>query len=122
MRGQARRIGREAVERVEFGGIVTDEAAIAAGVLVASAAPRDAIAQSQPNLLASLGAVWGRRLAMRLAGLAVPDDRGLPLLREWLALSVKEKAQSVGGTLRRIMRNRLWRPVVIAPAGSADLK
>jgi coenzyme F420 hydrogenase subunit beta len=93
-------------------------AAIAAGVLVASDAPRDAIAQSQPNLLASLGAVWGRRLAMRLAALPVPDDRGLPLFRAWLALSTKEKAQSVGGTLRRILRLRLWRPVVIG----ADVK
>lgn len=88
-------------------------AAIAAGALVATPTTRDAIAQSQPNLLASLGAVWGRRLAMRLVGLPVPADKGLPLFSNWLALSTREKAQSVGGTLKRIFRNKLWRPVVI---------
>lgn len=92
-------------------------AALAAGALHATPAPRSAIAQSQPNLLASLGAVWGRRLAMRLAGLAVPDDRGLPLLRHWLALGLRAKAQSVGGTAKRILRLRLWRPVVVTAAG-----
>lgn len=91
-------------------------AAIAAGVLVARPAPRGAIAESQPNLLAALGAVWGRRLAMRLAGLPVPADQGLPLWREWRALGPRAKAQSVGGTLKRILRNRLWRPVVIGAA------
>lgn len=88
-------------------------AAIAAGALIASPAPRDAIAQSQPNLLASLGAVWGRRLAMRVAGLPVPKDQGLPLLQFWLGLSLREKAQSIGGTFKRIIRQKLWRPVLI---------
>lgn len=88
-------------------------AAIAAGALVAEAAPRDAIAQSQPNLLASLGAVWGRRLAMRAFLMPVPADRGLPLLRQWLALDMRAKAQSLGGTARRIMRHRLWRAVTL---------
>lgn len=88
-------------------------AAIAAGALCASPAPRDAIEQSQPNLLASLGAVWGRRLAMRALGMAVPQDRGLPLLRHWLALPLRSKVQSVAGTLRRILRQRLWRPVTL---------
>lgn len=92
-------------------------AAIAAGALIASPAPRGAIAQSQPNLLASLGAVWGRRLTMRVLGMAVPQDQGLPLLRCWLGLSLREKAQSVGGTVKRIVRQKLWRPVALNGAG-----
>ena len=80
---------------------------------MAEPAPRDAIAQSQPNLLASLGAVWGRRLAMRAFLMPVPADRGLPLLRQWLALDLRAKAQSLGGTARRILRNRLWRAVTL---------
>lgn len=109
--------GKSLIVARSAGGEALIRDAIAAGVLVARPAPRDAIAQSQPNLLASLGAVWGRRLAMRLLVLPVPEDRGLPLMREWLALGLKEKAQSVGGTIRRILRNRLWRPVVVGAGG-----
>lgn len=91
------------------------EAAIAAGVLIAIPEPRDAIARAQPNLEAALGAVWGRRLAMRLAGMPVPDDQGLPLFAAWRALPWRAKLGSVGGTLRRIWRQRLRRPVVVDP-------
>jgi coenzyme F420 hydrogenase subunit beta len=47
------------------------EAAIAAGVLVAETRGRDVIAAAQPNLKATHGAVWGRRVAMR-AGACAP--------------------------------------------------
>lgn len=89
------------------------EAAIAAGVLVARPEGRDAIARAQPGLKATQGAVWGRRMAMRLAGLPVPADRGLPLFRLWLALTAREKLSSLAGTAKRILRQKLWRPVVI---------
>lgn len=88
-------------------------AAIAAGVLVAVPEGRDAIARAQPGLVATQGAVWGRRLVMRLAGMPVPDDHGLPLWRFWLALPARAKVSSLAGTLRRIVRTRLWRPVVV---------
>ncbi|HSF65381.1 MAG TPA: Coenzyme F420 hydrogenase/dehydrogenase, beta subunit C-terminal domain [Paracoccaceae bacterium] len=89
------------------------QAAIAAGVLVATPEGRDAIARAQPGLAATQGAVWGRRLVMRLAGMPVPADRGLPLLRHWLGLSLRAKVSSLAGTARRIWRARLWRPVVV---------
>ncbi len=85
--------------------------AIAAGVLEATPEGRDAIANAQPNLVAAQGAVWGRRLAMRIAGLPVPADRGLPLFAAWAALPLRAKLSSVAGTLRRIWRGRLWRAV-----------
>ena len=90
------------------------ESAIAAEVLIATPEGRDAIARAQPGLLQTQGAVWGRRLVMRLAGMPVPADRGQPLLRFWLALRWRDKLSSIAGTARRIIRARLWRPVVIA--------
>lgn len=93
------------------------EAAIAAGVLAAVPEGRDAIARAQPNLVAAQGAVWGRRLAMRMTGLPVPADRGLPLVAAWAALPWRAKLASVAGTLRRIWRGRLWRPVEMSEGG-----
>lgn len=89
------------------------EAAIAAGALIATEEGRDAIARAQPNLQATQGAVWGRRLAMRAVGLPVPADRGLPLFESWLGLPIRAKFSSVAGTLRRIWRGRLWQPAVL---------
>jgi coenzyme F420 hydrogenase subunit beta len=92
------------------------EAAIAAGVLVAEARGRDVIAAAQPNLKATNGAVWGRRVAMRAVGLRAPRDRGLALFGMWRGLARREKLQSLAGTWKRIIRERLWRPVVIEGA------
>jgi len=89
------------------------EAAIAAGVLKAEPRGRDVIDRAQPNLRATQGAVWGRRLAMRLAGMRVPHEPGLALFRHWLGLSAKARAQSVAGTVKRMFRLRLWRRVRI---------
>jgi coenzyme F420 hydrogenase subunit beta len=88
-------------------------AAIRAGVLVAEARPRDVIAAAQPNLRATHGAVWGRRMAMRLLGLPAPRDRGQGLVRLWLGLPFRQKAQSLAGTWKRVIRERLWRRVKI---------
>ncbi|NBZ89180.1 Coenzyme F420 hydrogenase/dehydrogenase, beta subunit C-terminal domain [Stagnihabitans tardus] len=94
-------------------GLLLVQEALAAGVLVARAQPRDVIARAQPNLVATQGAVWGRRLAMRAFGLAVPEDRGLGLFAAWMQLPWRAKLSSVAGTVRRILRQRLWRPVVV---------
>ncbi|NKX43584.1 coenzyme F420 hydrogenase [Roseibacterium sp. KMU-115] len=92
------------------------EAAIAAGVLVAEPRGRDVIAAAQPNLKATHGAVWGRRVAMRAVGLRAPRDRGLGLFAMWCGLPLREKLQSVAGTWKRVVRERLWRPVVVGAA------
>ncbi|MEP2530373.1 Coenzyme F420 hydrogenase/dehydrogenase, beta subunit C-terminal domain [Shimia sp.] len=76
--------------------------------------PRDVIARAQPNLSATNGAVWGRRMAMRMFGLGAPQDRGQKLLAQWWALPMKQKALSVLGTWKRILRDRLWQPVRIS--------
>ncbi len=90
------------------------EAAIKAGALIAETRSRDVIERAQPNLSATHGAVWGRRIAMRLSGLQAPVDRGQKLFRLWAKLSYKQKAQSVIGTWKRVVREKLWRSVTIS--------
>lgn len=90
------------------------EAAIRAGALIAAPRRRDVIARAQPNLAATHGAVWGRRLAMRACGLPVPRDVGQKIFSLWWRLPARQKLSSFVGTWRRIARERLWRPVRIA--------
>ncbi|MEQ9695967.1 Coenzyme F420 hydrogenase/dehydrogenase, beta subunit C-terminal domain [Shimia sp. SDUM112013] len=90
------------------------EAAMQGRALVAIARDRDVIARAQPNLVATGGAIWGRRVAMRALGLAAPQDTGLKLLPLWMTLPAKQKMQSVLGTWKRVLRDRLWRRVRIA--------
>ena len=105
--------GRSLIVARTSAGLKLIEDAIAAGALVATRTERDVIARAQPNLMAAQGAVWGRRLAMRVTGMKVPADKGLRLFRYWLRLPLREKAQSLGGTIKRIVRAKLWRPVTV---------
>ncbi|WP_164659304.1 Coenzyme F420 hydrogenase/dehydrogenase, beta subunit C-terminal domain [Tropicibacter sp. Alg240-R139] len=93
------------------------EAAIRAGVLIAEPRSRDVIEDAQPNLKKTHGAAWGRIAAMRVVGLQTPHLKGQRLWSLWLRLSTKQKLQSVLGTWKRILRNRLWRNVTIARIG-----
>ena len=93
------------------------EAAIRSGALIAEPRQRDVIARAQPNLAATHGAVWGRRLAMRMGGLPTPNDVGQSLFSQWWRLPARQKLASILGTWRRIVRERLWRPVRIAAEG-----
>ncbi|MEX0303292.1 MAG: hypothetical protein AB3N24_12800, partial [Leisingera sp.] len=54
-----------------------------------------------------------RSLAMRAVGLSAPETIGQRLFPLWLKLSLKQKVQSVLGTWKRILRERLWRKVTI---------
>ena len=67
---------------------------------------------SQKNLLKARGALWGRLLALRIAGAAVPNYRGFSTLTHWWhALTWREKTQSLIGTLIRVRRRRLRAPI-----------
>lgn len=104
------------VARTERGRTFVEEA-IRAGALIADPRRRDVIARAQPNLAATHGAVWGRRLAMRISGLPAPHDVGQSLFSLWWRLPARQKLASFLGTWRRIARERLWRPVRIATEG-----
>jgi coenzyme F420 hydrogenase subunit beta len=99
------------------------ERAVAEGYLVLESADPGILAASQPELLKTRGAVWGRILATRLLGVAAPRYRGMPMLRFWLReLSVWEKVQSVAGTIRRVFRKRLRQRLALAPFRTAAAK
>jgi coenzyme F420 hydrogenase subunit beta len=59
---------------------------------------------SQPNLLRTRGAMWGRITACFLAGRRRPKYVRLPTFRFWLRLAAREKTSSIFGTLRRLAR------------------
>ena len=84
-------------------------AAIAAGALTLARVAPEVLPLSQPNLVHTRGAVWGRLTVMRLAGLPTPRYRNLPMLPSWLRLTPQQKLRSTAGTLRRIRTRGLRR-------------
>ncbi|KHD07596.1 coenzyme F420 hydrogenase [Candidatus Thiomargarita nelsonii] len=94
--------------RTELGRQFMNEA-MANGYLTMERGAAEILPASQPNLLQTRGAVWGRLLALRLVGVAVPNMRGMPLFHIWLKhLSFSQKIKSLLGTIRRVFRRRLW--------------
>lgn len=84
--------------------------AMAAGYLELRPAERWKLEQSQAGLLQKKGAVWGRRLALRMLGLPVTEFKGLDLFHCWKQLTFGEKLKSVFGTFRRVMQRKYYRP------------
>ncbi|WP_018351187.1 Coenzyme F420 hydrogenase/dehydrogenase, beta subunit C-terminal domain [Longispora albida] len=105
--------GRSLIVARTARGLAIIEAALAAGALVAEPVPYETLPASQAGLLKVRGAVWGRTVALRAAGLPAPRYRGLPLFKFWWRLSVKDKLRSTAGTLRRIGRRELRKRSVI---------
>lgn len=65
------------------------------------------LAASQPSLLNIRRSVWGRLLALRIAGVATPKIHGAPMFRLWLRLSLRQKLSSIIGTFKRVIRYKL---------------
>lgn len=83
-------------------------AAIASGYLVASEVDPALLPASQPSLLKTRGAMWGRIAGIRLVGGRGPRYIRLPTFRFWLReLTLKEKLVSVAGTIRRYFEKRM---------------
>ncbi len=81
-----------------------------AGYIVLETRDNTLLPRSQPNLMKTRGGLWGRQLALRLAGAAVPRYLGMETFRFWLTqLSAKEKIQSLTGTAKRIKNKKLKR-------------
>lgn len=82
--------------------------AVAAGYLKLAPRSPNVLFDAQPNLVATKGAVWGRRVMQSLSG-----RKALPLRRDsfraWLELPFRAKAQSTVGTLKRIIKRKLYR-------------
>lgn len=95
-------------------------AAVRSGALVASRVDNGLLPASQPNLLETRGSIWGRILALRLARVPHPRFRGLPTLRHWWRLSLRDKLASIIGTWRRISRRGLRRAQPMVPIDRLD--
>jgi coenzyme F420 hydrogenase subunit beta len=91
-------------------------AARAAGALHLAPAAPAVLWAARPGQLQARGALWGRLLALRLLRIPVPQYTGLPMFRLWLMhLSLSQKLRSVFGTVRRVVRKRLHRPLPVVP-------
>ncbi len=86
-------------------------AAIEAGYLVVQPVRPEVLQLSQRELQFKRGAIWGRVLTMRMAGIPVPQYDGFSLFRNWLRIPFGHKLRSLVGTARRIISRRHFRPL-----------
>ena len=87
-------------------------AAEKAGYVVLEKKDLSLLPRSQPNLLDTRGAIWGRRLALKLLNAPFPDFERFAMFRFWWkVLSPKSKLQSITGTFKRIFIKKLNRKI-----------
>lgn len=98
------------VARTERGREIIRQA-MAAGYLALQPASPQKLLDSQRNLVAKRGAIWGRLLAFQLFGLPATKLKGFHLFRNWLRLPIKEKLRSTLGTARRILVRKYHQPL-----------
>lgn len=94
------------IARTEKGRDMIEKAMRDGYVVLEKAAP-DIIARSQASLLFKRRNLWARLLALKLLGCPTPKYKGFCLHTSWRKLSMKNKAKSFFGTLRRILQ-RKW--------------
>lgn len=87
--------------------------AIETGFVVLECADPRILGLSQKDMPIKRGAVWGRLLTMRALGIPAPKYDGFSLFRNWLAIPAKEKARSIIGTARRIIKRKYYRKRMI---------
>jgi len=96
--------------------------AVQSGHLDVHRVPNELLPESQPNLLQTRGAVWGRLTASRLIGLPTPTFHEMPTFRHWIReLTIRQKASSVGGTVRRVLKRGLHRRREVRPIDEATM-
>jgi coenzyme F420 hydrogenase subunit beta len=83
------------------------EAAARDGYLVLEREDAQLLPRSQPNLLTTRGRLWGQLMALRIKHVPTPRYRGFKTLKWWIGLSLRDKAQSTLGTVRRVTRRGL---------------
>lgn len=97
-------------------GLEIIQGAIETGYLKVDEVKAHLLPDSQPNLLKSRGALWGRLLALRLAGASVPKYIGMRMFRFWWSeLGWREKMQSIAGTLKRVKQKGLRKRIEVKP-------
>ena len=82
--------------------------AVKAGYVTLRSCPNEALPLSQKHLQRTRGAVWARVLMSQMIGLAAPKYKNMKLFQTWMnRLNVKEKIQSLTGTLKRIFKKNI---------------
>jgi coenzyme F420 hydrogenase subunit beta len=89
------------------------QGAIESGYLEVERAKPEILHLSQKGMPVKRGAVWGRVLALKAFGLPVPRYVGFSLFKGWLRISTEEKARSIIGTIRRIIKRKYYRKLII---------
>lgn len=86
-------------------GLKTILAAAEAGYIeIAEADPR-ILPNSQPNLLRTRGALWGRLSACRIMREPAPCYTNMPMFQHWLhTLTFAQKFRSIVGTFKRVLK------------------
>jgi coenzyme F420 hydrogenase subunit beta len=92
----------------------TIRGAMESGYLTLEPADAQKLLDSQRNLLAKRGAIWGRLLALKMFGLPTAELKGFSLFKNWWRLSLNDKLRSTLGTARRIITRRYLRPLKIS--------
>lgn len=83
-------------------------AAVAAGYIVLENSEPNMLPKSQPNLISTKSVLWGRLLALKITGVAVPVYKGFMLFDFWAKdLSLKQKINSILGTIKRVYIKKL---------------
>ena len=57
--------------------------------------------------------LWGRLLALRLFGIPIPRYQGIRISDAWDRNSLWRKARTVLGTMRRVVRKKLWKRMLL---------
>jgi coenzyme F420 hydrogenase subunit beta len=96
--------------------------AITHGHVLLERVSHDLLPRSQPNLLKTRGAVWGRMVALRLTLQPAPTYRNMPTFGFWMReLSLVEKLRSLVGTAKRVATRRLFRRRPVVPVDESEL-
>ena len=106
--------------RTEHGRKILEGARRAGYVDLRPAGPGQVL-KAQENLLARRRVIFGRLAAMKILGIPTPHFLGFSLFRGWRAEPLKTKIRSVAGTLRRLIKRKLWRPTPLGADASAKL-
>ena len=72
---------------------------------------------SQKALLKRRQHLWGRLISMQIMRIPVPHFEGFSLFSNWRELPVREKARSIGGTLKRIYQRNWVKPLDVHKEG-----
>lgn len=89
--------------------------AMEAGYVTLERADAQKLVDSQRNLLAKRGAIWGRLLVFRLLSLPTTRLKGFSLFGNWWNLPLNDKLRSTLGTVRRIFRRKYYQPLKLDP-------